>query len=110
MPSYLMQVAYSAEGLAAIIKNPEDRTEAVRKPIEKLGGKLQSAWFTFGEYDVAVILDMPDNVSAAAIALAFGGGGACKSVKTTPLLSPAEALEALKKAGGAGYKPATAKK
>ncbi len=110
MPSYLIQVAYSSEGLAAIIKNPQDRTEAVRKPIEKLGGKLLSAWFTFGDYDVAVILEMPDNVSAAAMALAFGGGGALRSVKTTPLLSPAEALEALKKAGTTGYKPATAKK
>lgn len=107
MPSYLMQVAYGSEGLAAIIKNPQDRTEAVRKPIEKLGGKLNGAWFTFGEYDVAVILEMPDNVSAAALALAFGAGGACKAVKTTPLLSPAEAVEALKKAGSTGYKPAT---
>jgi uncharacterized protein with GYD domain len=110
MPSYLMQVAYSSEGIAAIIKNPQDRTEAVRKPIEKLGGKLNGAWFTFGDHDVAIIVEMPDNVSAAAIALAFAGGGACKSVKTTPLLSPAEALEALKKAGTTGYKPATAKK
>lgn len=110
MPSYLMQVAYSAEGLAAIIKSPQDRTEAVRKPIEKLGGKLGGAWFTFGDYDVAVIVEMPDNVSAAAMAMAFGAGGACKSVKTTPLLSAAEAVEALKKAGTTGYKSATAKK
>jgi uncharacterized protein with GYD domain len=110
MPSYLMQVSYGSEGLAAIVKSPQDRAEAVRKPIEKLGGKLSGAWFTFGEYDVAVILEMPDNVSAAALAFAFGAGGACKSVKTTPLLSPAEAVEAMKKAGTTGYKPATAKK
>jgi hypothetical protein len=53
---------------------------------------------------------MPDNVSAAAFAVAVAGGGACKNVKTTPLLSLAEGLEAMKKAGTSGYKPVTAQK
>jgi len=107
MSLYCHQVSYTKEAWARLIQNPQDRLEAVRAPIEKLGGKLSGAWFTFGEYDVAVILEMPDNVSAAALALAFGAGGACKAVKTTPLLSPAEAVEALKRAGATGYKPAT---
>ena len=58
-------------------------------------------------YDVIVIVDLPDNVSAAAIAMAFAAGGACKSVQTTPLISPEEALQALKQAGECGYRPAT---
>jgi len=49
-------------------------------------------------------VDFPDNTSAAAFAMAVGGGGSCKSVKTTPLLSVDEGLAAMKKAGGAGYK------
>jgi uncharacterized protein with GYD domain len=110
MPSYLLQVSYSAEGLAAMIKRPQNRAEAVRKPIEKLGGKMGSFWLTFGDYDVVAIIEMPDNVSAAAFALAIAAGGACKSVKTTPLLSVEEGMAAMKKAGGSGYKPATAKK
>lgn len=105
MPSYLMQVAYGAEGLAAIVKNPQDRTEAVRKPIEKLGGKLSGAWFTFGDYDVAVILEMPDNVSAAAFALAISAGGSLKAVKTTPLLTLEEGLKAMELAATSGYEP-----
>jgi uncharacterized protein with GYD domain len=108
MPHYLIQVAYSEQAWQALIKNPVNRIEAVRPAIENLGGKLQEGWFAFGDYDIVCIAEMPDNVAAAAIAIAFAGGGACKSVKTTPLMSTAEALEALKKASHAGYRAATA--
>ena len=108
MPRFLQQVAYTPEGWQTLIKNPQNRIDAVRPAIEKLGGKIETAWFAFGEYDVVLIVEMPDNVSAAAIAMAFAGGGACKAVKTTPLLSTAEAVEAKKKAGTAGYRAATA--
>ena len=84
------------------------RIEAVRPAIEKLGGKIEAAWFSFGNYDIVVITQLPDNVSAAGIAMAFAAGGACKSVQTTPLISPDEALEALHKARECGYRPATA--
>ncbi len=107
MPQYLCQVAYSAGGWAALVKTPQNRIEAVRPAVEKLGGKVERAWFAFGEYDVVVVLEMPDNVSAAGLAMAFGAGGACKSVKTTPLLSVEESVEAMKKAGKTGYKPAS---
>jgi uncharacterized protein with GYD domain len=107
MPHYLHQVAYSREGWEALLAHPQNRIEAVRPVIEKLGGKLETAWFAFGEYDVIVIAELPDNVSAAAISMAFAGGGACKAVQTTPLMSPEEALQAFKKAGECGYRPAT---
>lgn len=109
MPHYLQQVAYSREGWEALVANPQDRIEAVRPAIEKLGGRIVQAWFSFGDYDVVVISDLPDNVSAAAIAMAFAAGGACKSVQTTPLISAEEAIQALKKAGKCGYRPVTAK-
>lgn len=106
MPHYLQQVAYSREGWEALVANPQNRIEAVRPAIERLGGRIESAWFSFGDYDVVVITDLPDNVSAAAIAMAFAAGGACKSVQTTPLISPEEAVQALKKAHECGYRPA----
>jgi uncharacterized protein with GYD domain len=108
MPHYLQQVAYSREGWEAVVANPQNRIEAVRPAVEKLGGKIESAWFSFGDYDIVVITQMPDNVSAAAIAMAFAAGGACKSVQTTPLISPEEAVQALKKAHDCGYRPAAA--
>jgi uncharacterized protein with GYD domain len=106
MPHYLQQVAYSREGWEALVANPQNRIEAVRPAIEKLGGKIESAWFSFGDYDVLVITELPDNVSAAAIAIAFAAGGACKSVQTTPLISPEEAVKAFEQARTCGYRPA----
>ena len=106
MAHYLLQVSYAAETWAALIRNPQDRAEAVRGAIEKLGGKIERIWLAFGEDDVVGIIEMPNNVAAAAISIAFSAGGACKNVKTTPLLSMAEGMEAMKQAAQSGYKPA----
>jgi len=65
MPSYLVQVSYTQSALSAMVQHPENRAEAIRKPIENLGGKAGSFWFSFGDYDVVVITEMPNNVSAA---------------------------------------------
>jgi uncharacterized protein with GYD domain len=108
MSFYLIQVAYNPEGWQALVKNPQNRVEAVRPAIEQLGGKIENAWYSFGDYDVTLILQMPDNVSAAALSIAFASGGALKTVKTTPLLTATEALEAMKRAGTAGYRAASA--
>ena len=110
MPNFLHQIAYAQEGWQALLSRPENRIEAVRPSVERLGGKIKEAWFAFGEYDVIVLTEMPDNVSAAAISIAFAGGGACKSVQTTPLLTAEEAVQAMKKASESGYRPATATK
>jgi uncharacterized protein with GYD domain len=105
MADYLMQLSYSTAAWAAMVKRPENRVEAVRKVVEKLGGKLGGFWFCFGDQDLVGLLEMPDNISAAAFAMAISAGGACKSVKTTPLLKVEDGMEAMKKAGSSGYKP-----
>lgn len=107
MPSYLVQVAYNSDAVAALVKKPQDRGAVVSKAVERLGGTLKGLWLSFGDYDTIVIVDMPDNVSAAAFAMAVSAGGSCKSIKTTPLLSVEEGQAAMKKAGGTGYKPVT---
>src|SRR5258707_9168886 len=88
MPHYLSQVSYTPEAWARLVANPQDRIEAVRGPIEKLGGRIHNAFFAFGEYDVVVITEMPDNVSAAAIAIAFAAGRFVENEKNTPPLTP----------------------
>src|SRR5713226_10235639 len=105
MPRFLHQISYTTEAVAQLIAHPQDRFEAVRAPIEKLGGKVEHGYFAFGDHDAVLITEMPDNVSAAAIALAFAGGGALKNCTTTPLLTTAEALDAMRKAAACGYKP-----
>jgi uncharacterized protein with GYD domain len=108
MPFYLHQVSYTPESLSKLIANPQDRFEAVRAPIETLGGKIKDSYFAFGPYDAVLITEMPDNVSAAAIALAFAAGGALRNCQTTALMTNAEALNAMRKAGTCGYKPVAA--
>ena len=105
MAYYMIQVAYTTEAWATLVKNPQNRTEAVVPVIEKLGGKNIGAWVSFGEYDIVSIVQMPDNVTVAALSMAFAAGGSTRSVRTTPLLSMEEGMEALKKAGRSGYKP-----
>jgi uncharacterized protein with GYD domain len=108
MPRFLHQVSYTSEAMSRLISNPQDRFEAVRAPIEKLGGKIEHGYFAFGDYDAILITEMPDNVSAAAIALAFAAGGSLRNCTTTPLLTAAEGLDAMRKAATCGYKPQAA--
>lgn len=105
MAYYLVQAAYTPEAWAAMAKNPQNRLEAVRPVAERLGGKLESGWLSFGEYDIVAIYQMPDNVSAAAFSIAASAGGAVKAIKTTPLMTMDEGVAAMRKAVGAGYRP-----
>ena len=105
MASYLLQVGYTPEAWSEMIQNPQDRSAAIKAPVEKLGGKVERFWLSFGDYDIVGVVDMPDSVSAAAFSMAVAAGGACRSVRTTPLLSSSEGLEAMKKAASCGYKP-----
>jgi uncharacterized protein with GYD domain len=109
MPLYMSQIAYTPEAWAAQIKNPQNRVETVARPLcEAAGGKLVGGWLCFGEYDALLIADMPDAESQAAVVLAVAAGGSMKVIKTTELMTGAQGVEALKKAGkvAKGYKPA----
>jgi len=108
MPYFLIQVGYTPEAWTAMVKNPQDRTAAVAPAIEKLGGRMERFWLSFGEYDLIGVVEMPNNVSAAAFAIAIGAGGACRTFKTTPLLTTEEGIEAMKQAATCGYKTAMA--
>jgi uncharacterized protein with GYD domain len=109
MALFMYQAAYAAESWAAQIKDPKNRVETTaRKVCEAAGGKLVGGWLAFGDYDLVVIADMPDNESMAAVALAVGAGGAIKASKTTVLMTGDQGVAALNKAGAVGkdYKPA----
>ncbi len=105
MPYYLFRGSYTAEAWAGLVKKPQNRTEVVRSAIEKLGGRLEGAWLSFGEDDVVAICNLPENASAAAFSIAVAAGGALKSSTTTPLMTFEEGVEAMKKAAKTGYRP-----
>src|ERR1700680_4183974 len=109
MPLYMYQAAYTPESWAAQVKNPQNRVETVgHKVCEAVGGKLVGGWLCFGDYDLVIIADVPNNESMSAIALGIAAGGAIKASKTTVLMTGTEGVGALKKADAVAktYKPA----
>ncbi|MBI3681557.1 MAG: GYD domain-containing protein [Acidobacteria bacterium] len=105
MATFLLQAAYTSEAWSAMVKNPQDRRSAIDKTLNNLGGKMLHTFLSFGDYDIVSIVDLPNNVSAAAFSLAASAGGAVKSIKTTPLLTYEEGMEAMRKAAQSGYQP-----
>jgi len=97
MPKYLFEASYTPEGTKGILKEgASGRRAAVDKAIAGLGGKLEAFYFAFGSNDAYVIADLPDNATAAAMALAVGQSGLA-STKTVVLLTMEEADAATKK-------------
>ena len=70
-----------------------------------VGGKLIGGWYAFGEYDIVLIVEAPDNVSMAAVGMAVAAGGAMKSAKTTVLMTGEEGVAAMQKASSVSYAP-----
>ena len=105
MAYYMLQVGYTSEAWGSQVRNPQNIVDRVRPVVERLGGSLESTYYAFGEYDLVQIVQFPDNVSAAALSLAASAGGATKALKTTPLMSVEEGIEAMRKAVSAGYQP-----
>jgi uncharacterized protein with GYD domain len=105
MPYYLVQTAYTPESWEKMVKNPQDRIDILRPTIEALGGRIDAGYISFGEYDLAAIVEFPDNVSAAAYSMSVSSKGGVKAYKTTPLMTMAEAQDAMKMAGGSTYAP-----
>jgi len=106
MALYMYQAAYTAESMAAQIKEPQDRIKVVTPALEAMGGKVLAGGYPFGEYDVLVMYEAPDDETAASFAMVVAAGGAIKAARTTRLLNGQEWVESLQKAQGSQYRPA----
>ncbi len=97
MPKYLIQANYVSEGIKGLLKEGgSSRQAAVEKLVDSMGGSVESMYYAFGETDVYITVDMPDNVSAAAAVLMATASGAV-TAKTTVMMTPAEVDEMAKK-------------
>ena len=96
----MVQFSYRSEIVGDLIKNLEDRSIAVKNLIEKLGGKLLSFYYCFGDYDGIVIAEFPDSASSLASTMTSYAAGGTVSIKTTVLIIVQEAMAAMKKAAG----------
>jgi uncharacterized protein with GYD domain len=104
MPLYMTQFSYTPEAWAALARNPEDRAEAVRALAERMGGRMLSFHYSFGEYDGVIIYEAPDESSAATVVLAAASAGHLRALKTTTLLTVEGTMEALRRAGEAAFR------
>ena len=97
MPKYLAQVNYVGEGIKGLLKDGGSvRKAAIEKLVDSMGGNVESVYYAFGDTDLFIIADMPDNASIAAVALLASSSGAV-TVKTTVLMTPADVDDAAKK-------------
>jgi len=97
MPRYLVTGSYTSEGLKGLLKEGgTGRRKAVEAAVKSMGGHLESYYFAFGDNDVVTIVDVPDNVTAAALAIGISSTGTV-GTRTTVLLTAEEIDEATKK-------------
>lgn len=90
MPKCLFEASYTQEGTKGVqAAGGSARRDAVAQLAASVGGQLECFYFAFGDRDAYVIVDLPDNESAAAVALTVNATGGV-SVKTVALLTPKE--------------------
>jgi glycosidase/uncharacterized protein with GYD domain len=97
MALYMYQASYTAKSMAAQLTEPQNPVEVLRPALEDVGAKILVAGFPFGEYDVLIVYEAPDDVTAASVAMAVAAAGEVKEAKTTRLLSGQEWLDSLRK-------------
>jgi uncharacterized protein with GYD domain len=97
MAKYLVTGSYTSEGLKGLLKEGgSGRRKAVEAAVKSMGGHLEAYYFAFGDNDVFSIVDVPDNVTAAALAIGISSTGTV-GTKTTVLLTAEEVDQATKK-------------
>ena len=103
MPKFLVEASYTKEGFAGVQgKGGSSRRDAVDQMVSEMGGRMESFHFSFGDQDAYVIVDVPDNEAAAAVAMTVGASGAAVT-RTVVLLTPEEVDEAARRS--VNYRP-----
>ena len=105
MPRYLLQASYTQQGLAGLVSSPEDRSGVIKTLAESVGGKLISLDYCFGEFDVIVMFEMPDDITMASAVMAVGASGLVTNLRTTALIPSADGFAAAQKAKQVSYRP-----
>jgi uncharacterized protein with GYD domain len=97
MPKYLYAASYNKAGLDGIrLEGAQARIDALGPLIDSVGGKLEAFYFAFGDVDAYVLVDLPDDETAAAFSLAVSASGRV-SARTIKLLTAEQIDSALGK-------------
>lgn len=101
MPYYLARAKVSKDYMKALVERPEDRLVTTTRFLKGIGGRLHNYFFSFGEYDIILLFELPGNVDAATLSMVLSASGSVTEIDTTVLLTTEEAVEAMKKSGDA---------
>ena len=107
MGHYLLQGSYSANAWAAQIANPQNRLEQVSNMLAPSGINIVQGFAAFGENDLVLLIEAPDDKTMAAASITIGSTGSVTNLKTTPLMPIEDLVDALKIAQGVAYTPPT---
>jgi uncharacterized protein with GYD domain len=95
MAKYLAIASYTADGLRELAAHGASaRIEASKQLVAEAGGSIESFYYAFGSDDVFIVCDLPDNVAAAAAAIAAGASGVVVT-RMVPLLTAEEIDQAV---------------
>lgn len=90
VPKYLIIANYTSDGVKGVLaKGGSARKAAVEQGVVQAGGTLESFYFGFGDDDAYVIVDFPDNATAASLGLQVAASGMANA-RTVVLLTPEE--------------------
>ena len=81
MSHYILLINWTDQGINKV-KESYDRYSSFRASVEKAGGKLIGCYYTFGEYDVVIIIEAPNDETVMSLMLKVGSYG---NVKTKTL-------------------------
>ncbi len=98
MTFYLLRAKLDHEFMKALVQRPEDRMVATTRLLKGIGGRLHYYFFCFGEYDIVLIYELPDDISSASLSMVLTSSGSVTEVETTPLLTTEEAAAAMSRA------------
>ena len=94
MSHYILLINWTDQGISKIKESPE-RFGSFKASVEKAGGKLIGGYYTFGEYDVVIILEAPNDEAVMSLMLKVGSAGNVRT-KTLKAVAAEEGMKTIK--------------
>jgi uncharacterized protein with GYD domain len=94
LPYYILLINWTEQGISKINES-SDRYNALKASLEKAGGKLVGGYYTFGEYDVIIIIEAPNDETVMSLMLKVGSAGNVRT-KTLKAFTADEASKIIK--------------
>ena len=94
MSHYILLIKWTEQGISKINESP-DRFSSFKAMLEKVGGKLIGGYYTFGEYDVVIVMEAPNDEAVISLMLKVGSAGNVRT-KTLKAFTAEEGIKIIK--------------